>query len=97
MFSPQEFLSGIANLVMFFLVIAAVWKLFQMGTDLHEIRNALEQIKRNTQEFQPPVPVAAEARADATLTPEELVRRVHAQDFSDDTPVLDPTVLPPSR
>ena len=94
MFSPQEFLSGIANLVMFFLVIAAVWKLFQMGTDLHEIRTSLDQIKRNTHEHEPPAPVAATS-ADTPLTPEELVRRVHAQDFSDDTPVLDPTVLPP--
>ena len=93
MFSPQEFLGGIANLVMFFLVIAAVWKLFQMGGDLHEIKDALQDIKRNTQEF--PGPIAASGGSSAELTPEELVRRVNQQTFSDDTPVLDPTVLPP--
>lgn len=95
MFSPQEFVGGIANLVMFFLVIAAVWKLFQIGTDLGEIKNALLDIKRNQQEMVPP-PMPSASSSDAALTPEELVRRVHAQDFSrDDVPVLDPTILPP--
>ena len=91
MFSPQEFLGGIANLVMFFLVVAAVWKLFQIGTDLHEIKDALLDIKRNTQEMTPPPQASS-----GGLSPEELVRQVHQQNFSDDdTPVLDPTVLPP--
>ena len=91
MFSPQDFLGGIDNLVMFFLVVAAVWKLFQMATDLHEIKDALLDIKRNTQEMTPPaMPSPAGA-----LSPEELVRQVHQQNFADDTPVLDPTVLPP--
>jgi hypothetical protein len=94
-FSPQEFVGGIANLVMFFLVIAAVWKLFQIGTDLGEIKNALLDIKRSQQEMAPP-PIPSASSSDGELTPEELVRRVHAQDFSsDDVPVLDPTILPP--
>jgi hypothetical protein len=50
----QLIVSGIGSLVVYGLVIAAVYKLFQIATDLAEIKDALQDIKRNTQEAVPP-------------------------------------------
>lgn len=84
----QFFIGGMANIMVLFLVVAAVWKVFQMSTDVRELKGILSDIKRNTESYSPPA-------ARSTLTPEELVRQVHAQTFDDDTPALDPTVMPP--
>lgn len=86
----QFFISGMANIMVLFLVVAAVWKVFQMSADVRELKGTLNDIKRNTQSYSPPAPAER-----GSLTPEELVRQVHAQTFDDDAPVLDPTVVPP--
>ena len=88
----EFFMGGIANIMVLFLVVAGIWKVFQMATDLREMKGILNDMKRNTQSYAPPAPAPA---ASNELTPEELVRRVHAQTFDDDTPALDPTVMPP--
>jgi hypothetical protein len=91
----QSFLGDIASLVMFALLIAGTMKVFQMASDMREIKDVLSDIRRNTQRVS--APAASQAAGPASpMTPEELVRAVHAQKFSDDEfPVLDRVVLPP--
>src|ERR1700761_8215027 len=50
----QLILSGIGTLVVYGVLIAAVYKLFQIATDLSEIKEALQDIKRNTLDAYPP-------------------------------------------
>ena len=86
----QFFIGGMANIMVLFLVVAAVWKVFQMSTDVRELKGILKDIKRNTESSSSPAPAER-----GPLTPEELVRQVHAQTFDDDAPALNPTVMPP--
>ena len=47
--APMEALmSGVMTIFFYALVIAAVWKVFQMATELGEIKAILSDIRRNT-------------------------------------------------
>lgn len=46
-------ISGVVSLVMYSLVILGIYKVFQIGTDVNEIRDLLRDIKRNTQDLSP--------------------------------------------
>lgn len=74
------FLGGVTSLFGFLLLLAAVYKVFQMSTDLRETKELLQDIKRNTQDLLPRRPAESYS---GPISPEELVRAVHAQSFED--------------
>jgi hypothetical protein len=93
----QSFVGDVASLVVFVLLIAGTMKVFQMSTDMREIKDILKDIKRNTQQVAMAAPAAAPAMGNQ-VTAEELVRAVNAQNFSgDEFPVLEPVVIPPQK
>jgi hypothetical protein len=55
----QAILSGVITIFFYALMIAAVWKIFQVATELGEIKNLLSDIRRNTEVQRPPAPVSA--------------------------------------
>jgi hypothetical protein len=70
MSSLQVILSGVGSLVVYGMLIAAVVKLYRIAADLSEIKEALQDIKRNTQDAPPPglTPAATQS------SPESLMR-----------------------
>jgi hypothetical protein len=86
MSSIPDILGAGTSLVMFGLVIAAVMKLFQVGNEVREMKDVLQEIRRNMQN-PTGVPVVQSMGLSGTPTPEELVRAVHAQSFGDDFPL----------
>jgi hypothetical protein len=103
----QAFLGAVINILMVALVVAGLLKVFQMAGDLREMKDVLKDIKRNTAQIPPPVSaVATVASAEPArssspipptpaMTPEELVRAVHAQKFTDDNFDVLETTFPP--
>ncbi|HEY1760277.1 MAG TPA: hypothetical protein VGG72_33190 [Bryobacteraceae bacterium] len=87
-----DILGAGTTLVMFALIVAAVMKLFQVSTEVREMKGVLLEIRRNLQ-----VPASGQPAGQSmghpsmglsgTPTPEELVRAVHAQSFGDDFPL----------
>lgn len=64
----QVVVSGIVTIVVYSLILAGVFKLFQIGTNLSEIKDLLQDLKRNTQDFAltnsiPPAPAPIESPA----------------------------------
>jgi len=86
MSSIPDFLGAGTSLVMFALVVAGVMKLFQIASDVREMKDALLEIRRNTKD-QVRLPATPGLSASGAPTPEELVRAVHAQTFGDDFPL----------
>ena len=84
-------LSSATTLILFLCVAAGLMKLFQIAGDLRELKAVLQDIKRNTQDLGMARPASAPSEP---LSPEALVRAVHAQSEADSL-TLDPTVLPP--
>jgi hypothetical protein len=80
-----DILGMTSTLVMFFMVGTGVLKLFQLATDVREMKDALLDIRRSTKESAHPF--AAPTAASGTPTPEELVRSVHAQSYGDEFPL----------
>jgi hypothetical protein len=85
---------GEAFSVLAFLIIASgVYKLFQISGDLRETKELLRDLKRNML----PLPAPHETHSTSgQMTPEQLVRAVHAGTYDDSIP-LEPTVLPPQN
>ena len=75
------FLGEVFSIIAFLLLLAGVYKVFQMSTDLREIKELLRDIKRNTQQVFPSR--APGGDAPGPISPEELVRAVHAQSFDE--------------
>ncbi len=73
--SLQFIISGALTLIIYAMVLFAVYKVFQMSKDITEIKGLLSDIKRNTTVIAP-VPSYAHS-------PESLVRAVHAASYSD--------------
>lgn len=65
----QAIMSGVITIMFYAMVIAAVWKLFLMASDLSEIKTLLTDIRRNTASpvASQAVPVAAPAPAPPVL------------------------------
>ena len=61
----QAIMSGVITIMFYGMVIAAVWKLFLMASDLSEIKTLLTDIRRNT--------AAAQAVATAPVAVSALV------------------------
>jgi hypothetical protein len=49
----QLIISGVGSLLVYGMMIAGVYKLFQIATDLTEIKDTLQEIKRNTLDAAP--------------------------------------------
>jgi hypothetical protein len=71
----QLVISGIISLIVYSMVLFAIYKIFQISTDVSEMKSLLRDIRRNTEEVTraapPPQPQSAEA----------LVRAVHASSY----------------
>ena len=71
----QAVMQGVITIFFYAMVIAAVWKLFQMAGDLSEMKTLLSDIRRNTASPAaavsplPSAPVAAAAPAPAPVPP----------------------------
>jgi hypothetical protein len=87
----QAFIGDIVSIILFVLVTTGVMKVFQIATDVHEMKDALLDIKRTTQDAVA-LPVAAQQAAQPpvlesqrpVITPEELVRAVHSRAYRED-------------
>jgi len=96
----QAFIGDIVSIVLFVVLVAGIMKVFQMAGDLREMKDILRDIKRNTSQVGTPLAAAgatAAPVAPGTLTPEELVRAVHAQKFTDDDDLSVLETIPPPR
>jgi hypothetical protein len=100
----QAFIGDIVSIILFALVATGIMKVFQIATDVREMKDALMDIKRNTQDAVA-LPVARQHAAPPTaselqrpaMTPEELVRAVHSRAYRDDEfSSLEPTAPPQS-
>jgi hypothetical protein len=71
------------------LVMASVIKTFQVATDVREIKDAVQELRRNAQaSVRPPSePTDFEAKHQSPLSPEDLVRAVNAESYGDKFPV----------
>jgi hypothetical protein len=86
MSSIPDILGAGTTLALFALVVAGVMKLFQLASDVRELKGVLQDIRRNTQ-GSASLPATPALGASGVPTPEELVRAVHAQTFGDDFPL----------
>jgi hypothetical protein len=86
----QLIVSGVGSLVVYGLLLAAVYKLFQIATDLTEIKDTLQDIRRNTQDAAPPgfTPAAKES------SPETLMRALGSKSYPE-APAGDPADVAP--
>src|SRR5580698_3545367 len=84
-------LGSATTLVLFLCIAAGLVKLFQIATDLRELKDVLQDIKLNTQDLGVPHPPSIPS---GPLSPEQLVRAIHAQSDLDSLTV-DSAVLPP--
>ena len=70
---PTQFIvSGVISLIVYSIALFAIYKIFQISTDVSEIKGLLREMKRNTQDF----PAAVQPLD--PQSPEALVRAVHA-------------------
>jgi hypothetical protein len=78
----QFALSGIVTILVYGLIIGALYKLFQIHTVLSEVKELLTDIKRNTSgdTYAPAKPGAIPPQfADAYESPDELIRALSAE------------------
>jgi hypothetical protein len=73
--SLQFIISGVFTIIGYAMVLFAVYKVFQISTEVTEIKNLLQDIKRNTS--------AAPNPGSFPHSPESLVRAVHSASYSD--------------
>jgi hypothetical protein len=93
----QAFFGDILSIVLFALLAAGIMKIFQVASDVREMKDAVLDIKRNTQDIPLPVPARQAAPQSGPISPEELVRSVNASSYKDDEfPALEPTGPPQS-
>jgi hypothetical protein len=88
----QVAISGIMSVVVYTVILFAVFKIFQISTDLSEIKELLKDIKRNSEDHSP-------AAISQARSPESLLRAVSATSYT--PPDLDAVLrqvpdLPPS-
>jgi hypothetical protein len=70
----QTIIGSVTALVVYGLIVAGVIKIFQVHTELHEIKELLRDIRRNTQHGLAPVASNAPYQS-----PEELIRALHRE------------------
>jgi hypothetical protein len=74
--SIPTIISGLATLVVYGLIVASVYKVFQMSSDLTEVKELLKDIRRNTEVATP-----------VTQSTENLMRAVHGESYHPPAPV----------
>jgi hypothetical protein len=94
----ETVLSGAMMLVTYALIIFAAYKVFQIGTDVAEMKQLLKDIRRNTStpdaaSGSAPQPPPLRVNA-APNSAEELVRAVHAASYEDLDEIASPRKLP---
>jgi len=72
----QVALGSVTTLVIYGVILAGVYKLFQVATDVGEIKEALLEIKRNTQDAAAPAPGRS-----MEIPAERLMRAVNAESY----------------
>ena len=73
---PLQFIiSGVFTIIGYGMILFAVYKIFQIGTEVTEIKTLLQDIRRNTS--------VAPSTASFPHSPESLVRAVHSASYSD--------------
>ncbi len=90
------FLGSAMNIAILACIVAGVLKAFQIASDVRELKDILHDIKRNTQAVSPVVPAVVPASPaveppGGPMSPEALVRAVHAQSYES----LEAEVFPP--
>jgi hypothetical protein len=85
----QLVVSGIGSFIVYGLVIAAVYKLFHIAADLAEIKDTLQDIKRNTQDTAPPGMIPPPMQS----SPETLMRALASGSSYPEAPAGDPAEL----
>jgi len=81
-----DFLGAGTTLAMIALIVVGVMKLFQLASDVRDLKGVLQDIRRNMQ-GSASLPATPALGVSGVPTPEELVRAVHAQNFDDDFPL----------
>jgi hypothetical protein len=77
-------LSSAMNVILFVSLAAALIKVFQIAADVKELKDGMQELRRNA--IPPVTPEPA-----GPLSPEALVRAVHAQSYD----ALDANIYPP--
>jgi hypothetical protein len=72
-------ISGLITVVTYSLLMLSIFKIFQIGTDVKEMKELLKDLRRNA-----PLDQARQAPAvSPPASPEELVRAVHAASYEE--------------
>jgi hypothetical protein len=82
-------LSSAMTIILFVCVAAGLMKVFQIASDVKELKEGMQELKRNTHalDYLGPMPPAPAG----PLSPEALVRAVHAQSYDS----VDANLYPP--
>jgi hypothetical protein len=80
--SLQLAISGIMTILVYSMILLTVFKIFQIATDLSEIKELLKDVKRNSEDHSP-IPLSM------TRSPESLLRAVSAESY----PPLESTLV----
>jgi hypothetical protein len=82
-----DFIGGILSNMVTFVVIGMImavgYKVFQMGSDLREIKDLLEKMSRRADEGRFPVTPSSIASGLSAQSPEDLIRAIHAAGIPD--------------
>lgn len=81
--SMEAIMSGVMTIFLYAMVVASVWKLFQMAADLGEIKTLLTEMRRTTPAIKPiettPTPPPILAGPISLESAEALLRQVEAE------------------
>ena len=72
----QFMVGGVISIVFYSVVLSGLYKVFQISTELGEIKELLKDIRRNTENASPVAPALRES-------PESLMRAVSAARYED--------------
>jgi hypothetical protein len=73
----QVMIGGIISIVFYSVVLGGLYKIFQISSELGEIKEVLKDIRRNTEDVSPAALSARQA------SPEHLMRAVTAASYED--------------
>lgn len=74
----ESIISGGLTVVVYALILVSIYRVFQIGTEVGEIKELLKDIKNNTAGAEAHTAPAASSRPES---PEALVRAVHAASY----------------
>ena len=84
----ESIITGALTVIVYALVLVSIYRVFQLGTEVGEIKELLKDIKNNTAPAGVPMGLTASSLPES---PEALVRAVHASSYSQiDDAIADP-------